>query len=366
MKRFLAIILCLCMALMLAACDSSAAGDTSESNDATPTEASSDATNAPAEEEPVDDTVYTLSFASTSATGSSRNLEVEEVLKEKLYEKSNGRLVMEIYPSGTLAGARDMLEALTSGIADIGMFLTPVFAGQFPYSDLYSTPGLCYGTIEETDAVIREYSDVYADEMFSTDLKLCLRWSIGTMAIFSVDEITTYDDVKGLTLRAASSALPFYESMGVGCVSMSASDVYEGLKMGTINATVTGYSGMKNNKLAEVISYAIPMSVQTGEEAMCMGWDTYNSLPADLQAVIDEVFAEMEDVVTAFTTADQMAAIEDAKSINPDFVVNEFAQEDTDMFAEAGAVLMEEKAAEMDANGLDGTGALEWLRAHAK
>ena len=124
-----------------------------------------------------------------------------------------------------------MLSALTSGIADIGWFLCPVYQGQFPYSDLFSTPGLSYGTIEETDAILREYSELYVDKLFETDIKLCLRGSIGTQQLISTKDVATFDDIAGLTCRVTSSQLEFYEAAGVAAVSMSASDVYEGLKL---------------------------------------------------------------------------------------------------------------------------------------
>ena len=369
MKKTFCLILSFLMLLTLfAGCGNEPAAPATPADPATPAAPATPADPAtPAEPaEPVDDTVYTLLFASTSAEGSAKNTQIELVLKDKLYEKSNGRLVLDIYSSNTLATSGEMLSALTSGIADVGWFLCPVYQGQFPYSDLFSTPGLSYGTIEETDAILREYSEAYPDALFSTDIKLCVRGSIGTQQLISTRPVQAFGDIAGLTCRVTSSQLEFYEAAGVAAVSMSASDVYEGLKLGTIEATVTGLEGMKRNKLAEVAGSATEIPMHVGEEAICMSWDTYNSLPADLQAVIDEAFKEMEPIFSAYTQGEEDAAKDDAVAINPDFKFYTLAEEDLAKLEAIGTEQMEAKAAELDAMGLDGTGALQWLRDHAK
>ena len=76
-----------------------------------------------------DDAEYTIMFASTSPEGSAKNEKIELVLKQKLEEKSGGRLTMDIYSSNTLAGSGEMLDALTNGIANMGWFLCPVYQG---------------------------------------------------------------------------------------------------------------------------------------------------------------------------------------------------------------------------------------------
>ncbi len=312
------------------------------------------------------DAEYTIMFASTSAEGSAKNEKIELVLKQKLEEKSDGRLTMDIYSSNTLAGSGEMLDALTNGIANMGWFLCPVYQGQFPYADLFSTPGLQYGTIAETDEVLREYTDEFKDKLFDTDLKLCLRGSIGTQQLISTKEVKTFDDIKGLTCRCTSSQLEFYEAAGVAGVSMSASDVYEGLKLGTIDATVTGLEGMKRNKLAEVASYAVEIPMHVGEEAICMSRSFYDSLPEDLQDVIEDVFEEMEPIFTEYTQSEEDSAKANAVELNPDFVFNTLSDDDLAKLEEIGTAQMEAKAKAMDEAGLEGTKALEWLRAHAK
>ena len=50
----------------------------------------------------------------------------------------------------------------------------------------------------------------------------------------------------------------------------------------------------------------------------------------------------------------------------PEYTVYELNEEEIAQFTELLVPLQDEKAAELDAAGLDGTGALAWLREHTK
>lgn len=351
------------VASLFAGCGSKPAS--TPSNPSNPSNPSTPST--PVDKDPVPDgTVYTLRYASQEAEGGPKNLKLEIPLKDMLYEKSGGRIVLEIYSSSTLAEGGEMLEALTSGICDMGILTPPMFQGQFPYADLFSTPGLYYGDIYEMDQVLREYTATYVDEPFKTQVKQCIIKSIGTQAIITTKPINSVEDLKGMTSRITSSSLDFYQALGMVGVSLSAADQYEGLKLGTIDSTITGLSGFKSRKLAEVTSGMIANPVHQGEDRLVISMSCFNSLPADLQAVLEETFAELEASYTQFTVDEDAAAIEDALTINPNFKTYEFSDADIETLVAAGTAGLEAKAAELDAQGLDGTGALQFLRDRAK
>jgi len=365
--KVLALILCVVLAFgMFAGCGKTATPAPAAAPAAEPAAAPAAEPAPEQKEEPVDDTVYTLIYASTNAEGSTVNTEIEQVFKDKLLEASNGRLVLDIYSSGTIASSGEMLDALKSGIADMGPFLTPVYQGQFPYSDLFSTPGLSYGTVAETDAALRAYTEAFPDELFQTTLKLLFRECLGTQAVISAKPVSTVADFNGLTMRVTSSCKDFYGAMGIAAVSMGAGDVYEGIKLHTIEATVTGLDGYLRNKLYEVADYVTAVPCHVGESAVVINMEKFNSLPADLQQVLLDVSAEMEDIYTAFIEAQDANAYATAKAANPNLQVLEFSAEETAKMTEIANGLVEAKAAELDGLGLDGAGALEFLRSYAK
>jgi len=307
------------------------------------------------------DKKYILSFASNVNTGSNRNVMVEEVLKKKLEEKSNGRLTLQIYPSSTLAAQNEMLDALKKGTADAGYINGTMFAGQFPYTELFGTPGLNFGNIEHADKVLREYTKEFVEKGYN-DFKIIARYSVGTMGLITIKPVAKYEDVKGMSIRATSNLMPFFKAMGANCVSLPAADIYESIKLHVINGACTGLNGIANYRLAEVANAVTPLNMLNGDQMIVVSMNAYNHLPADLQKVVDQVSEEMADVLTKYTIFEQNGAIAQAQKTNPNFKVVELSPEEEAKFTAAGAPLLEKKAAELDAAGLQGTDALKWLK----
>jgi TRAP-type C4-dicarboxylate transport system substrate-binding protein len=286
---------------------------------------------------------------------------VEEVLKSKLEEKSGGLLTLEIYPSNTLAGAKEMLDALNNGTADLGYFVGNMFAGQFPLTELFGTPGLKYGDIAAVDKVLREYTKLFHEKGFDV-FKIISRYSIGTTGVISVKPVTAVADIKGMSIRATSNFMGFFTGMGANCVSMGAGDVYEAIKTNVINGTVTGLNGLATYKLAEVCNAVTPLYMLNGDEMIVMSMGAYDYLSKDLQAVVDQVAADMDSVLTEYTQTEQNGAIDSSKKLNAKFQVVELSAAEEAKFTEAAKSLLDNKAAELDKAGLEGSKALAWLR----
>jgi TRAP-type C4-dicarboxylate transport system substrate-binding protein len=299
------------------------------------------------------------------AAGSSRNLGIEEPMAKLLEEKSNGRIKLMIYPSNTLAAQNEMLDALANGTADFGYLNGTSWAGQFLYTELFGTPGLQFGSVAEVDEILREYTERYLEDNWNV-VKIFSRYSTGSMALVCNRNITGTEDFKGLTIRTTSNFMPFFEKLGTSCVSMSASEIYESIRLNVIDGAQSGISGIFNQNLAEVCDYGVYMPLCWGDSMICMSWEAYNALPADLQAVVDEVAVEMYEVITDYTVASEEEAVAYASDTNPDFQFINLSDEVLDEIGKSCAPLLEAKAAELDAAGLDGTGALHWLKSKSR
>jgi TRAP-type C4-dicarboxylate transport system substrate-binding protein len=117
-------------------------------------------------------------------------------------------------------------------------------------------------------------------------------------------------------------------------------------------------------KIYEVTGYAYKMPAIYGNSVFLMSNSAYESLPSDLQAVIDEVSTHIPEFVEDFLARNQ-AAVEEDTSGNPDFEYGELPDDVVAAMDEICLPMLEAKAAELDAAGLDGTGALELLLSFA-
>ena len=76
----------------------------------------------------------TLTYANFPPAVTFPSVQMERWAKE-VGKRTNGAVKVKTFPGGTLVGAKNMLEGVTSGIADIGNFAMSYQPGRFPVSE---------------------------------------------------------------------------------------------------------------------------------------------------------------------------------------------------------------------------------------
>lgn len=350
LKKILYPVLAVIMILSLSAC--SGGGTSSSSN--------SSNSSVPA---PASGKSYALKFSATDAADSVYDKMVIQPLQQKLKEKSGGRLSLEVYYSSSLSKQGQNLEAIKKGTVDMAVDILAMYAGQYPYTELLNTPSINLGGTEAFTKTTSDYAKAYPEKGLE-DFVIISRFSGGTFGILSVDKpVTKASDLKGMALRAAPSQIPWFKGMGASATMIPISDLYESLKLSVIKGAYTTLGAINVFKLQEVTNYFTPLTMCGGDQVIAMSKPLYDSMPADLKAVIDEVSKEMVDVGINYIKAVEQATMDQIKKSNPKFKFVEV--EDAQSFVDAGAPMLDAKAKEINGKGLDGAGALKWLESHA-
>jgi TRAP-type C4-dicarboxylate transport system substrate-binding protein len=100
-------------------------------------------------------------------------------------------------------------------------------------------------------------------------------------------------------------------ALGGTSVSMPGPEVYMSVSTGVIDGTVTGPDYIMDMKLHEVAQYGLHLPIYTGIWIASMNKETWNSLPPNLQAVIDDVSREVFTADRAQAEANDKKAWED-------------------------------------------------------
>ncbi len=276
-KKFLALTLSACMlSALLTACGSSAPASTDG--------ASTDSANP--------DKVYELSFTIHDPATSAKVAYYEDLAAQTL-EATNGGVKITVYPGGTLVAATDVAEGVLTGAADMGWLYTAFFPGQFPLTEAISLPMILQDSIQGT----KVFQGMYAQ---NTDLQeelsayKVLGLYCNPMAyIYTTEPVNTMADLKGLTLRCpAGVATDMITAWGGTPILMGPGDVYQSIEKGVINGFTFEWTGTGSFNLSEVIDYVTEVPIYVGEFITAMNWDSYNALPADYQAAIDEIWCD--------------------------------------------------------------------------
>ncbi len=256
---------------------------------AAPPAADNPAGDAPADKPANDGKTYELVLTTHDNPGSAAATFLE-AWAAKVEEESEGRLTINLQLGGALAGPKDTIDYVLNRTADMGWGLQSFYPGVFPMTDAVSLPLLGLTNAEQASRVLWNLYDDYdwlkaEYEQFKVIL---LRANNDCPISSPKTKIETVADVKGMNIRALSGPPnDFIKAMGASPIDVPIGEVYSALGNNTLDATITDWHAIDSFAMYEPLQYYADEAIMCNSYFFLMNWDSYNDLPADLQAVID-------------------------------------------------------------------------------
>lgn len=246
---------------------------------------------------------YVIKLSSVLAE-SSPNAQGLFKFEKYVEEQSGGRLDVQIYPGGMLATSDEInVEMVMSGATE--MCVSPTFnmAGKsniaefwvsaFPYLSYYTDA--YYEFWQNSEIAL----DLYARWEEQTNVKIMGCYDIGYNVIANAKKPLEHPgDGNGLKIRVAQVPvmLDTLESFGPTGIGMAYAEVYSALQQGTMDGVQTSTPNLKSDLFYELCDYVTLTNHYFCMYNIYMNGDFYNSLPADLQTVIDDGCEYLEGV----------------------------------------------------------------------
>jgi TRAP-type C4-dicarboxylate transport system substrate-binding protein len=209
---------------------------------------------------------------------------------EKIAADSKGRLKIRIFPSNTLISAPEMYDGVVKGAADIGY--------AWRYKPTNYTVGVLFPFLlsaPDTITADRVYADIWNKfpKVMTEEWKdVKILWLEPSMPVylFSKKPLHKMEDLKGQQIRVPSKELSdLMRELGISPAFMSAADFITRMDKGTVDGACGLFAIIPDYKLAGKIKYVLMISLGVSTPVMViMNKDSFNSLPADLQRVIEE------------------------------------------------------------------------------
>lgn len=212
---------------------------------------------------------------------------------DKINERSNGTLELQLFTSGTLPIGKDGMEQVANGSDWI--FVDGVnFLGDYIPDYNAVTGPLLYQSFDEYLRMVRtplvQNLNKQAEEK---GIKvLSLDWVFGFRSLMTNKPIKTPADMKGLNVRVPTSQLYTFtiEALGGNPVAMPYPDTYAALQQGVIDGvegSIMTYYGTKQYE--NVKEYSLTRHL-LGVSAVCISKKCWDSLTDEQRTIIQEEF----------------------------------------------------------------------------
>ena len=260
---------------------------------------------------------------------------------DEVKEKTDGRIIINIFPNGQLGSETENLEQLQAGVIAMTKVSAP---GLATYNEAYNTFGLPY--------IFNDTEDFY-DIMDSEDMQdfflsseedgfvTITYFTSGARSFYTKDKaIRVPEDLKGLKIRVQDmkSQTDMLTALGGTPVAMSYGDVYTALSTGIIDGTENNETALTTGKHGEVCKvYSVDQHAMI-PDVMVMSAKVWNNIaPEDQEIILQCAHDATEWHKEAWDQAVD-EAITEAEDMGVEFVYDV----DKEAFREATAGMIDE------------------------
>jgi len=210
---------------------------------------------------------------------------------EELERKSGGRLKLQIYPAGQLAGGPNrQFDAARNGVVDIAISFQGATPGRYPLTELASLPFVAPQAGQGSALASRRLTELATGYLAKEHDGLKILWMAVTppLMFHSRAPLRRIEDFAGRRIRYAGIQLKnIIDALGGVPLSVPPQETQDALAKGIIDAATFPYEGAASFDIGTIAKYTLEPGISSATFAVVMNPARYDALPADLRALID-------------------------------------------------------------------------------
>jgi len=217
-----------------------------------------------------------------------------------LEKRTNGRVKVNYYPAGTLVPAAQSYDAVTKGISDVGNHVLGYTVGRFPLTEILDLP-LGYPNNTVPTKLANAFYAKFKPKEFNDVKVLWFHAQAPGIIHTKTKPINKLEDLKGMKMRTYGSNARLMSLLGGTPVAMTMPEVYDALSRGVAEGLMCAYEATEGFRFGEQLKYSTE-NFATSYSAVfvvVLNKDKWNSMPPDIQKIIDAMSPEYIDKYAA-------------------------------------------------------------------
>ena len=207
-------------------------------------------------------------------------------IADRVYEKTDGRIKINVIPGGALGDERGSVELAMNGDLDIATAANSVLTNWIPEMAILDQAYLWKNTDEAHMAVDGELGDLIEAAAYEKmGIHVIGYMESGFRDVFSVKPIEKVEDFSGVKIRTMQNRyhMAAFSSFGAMPTALAFNEQFTALQQGTIDACENGVSGCYTNGFYEVTKNITNTKHAFVYRLLCMSDKSWNMIPEDLR-----------------------------------------------------------------------------------
>lgn len=310
MKKMRVFSLVMACILVLAAC-----GGNSSGNTGTPSSPASTPDTPPAASSGGDGGAEYEFTIGTSATKDSAIGKAMQYTADLIAERTDGRIQITCYPDSQLGSDAELVEGVQMGNITMVIGNTAPQVTFVPALALFDLPNT-YDDISVAQSVLSQFTGAMEQSFNGTDLHLCQIFPTVFRVMSCSKEVRSINDFSGIKIRTMTNNnhMEYWNRLGATATPVDFSELYIGLQQGMVDAQENPLDIFLSSKFYEQQDYLINTKHIAFVATLLMNQATWDSLPADLQGILNECFVEIGQYATSTAQAAEADNVAAAKA----------------------------------------------------
>lgn len=210
--------------------------------------------------------------------------------------------------SGTVVKPRGELEAIETGIGDIGIVVTAFHVDKVPlYNVAFVTPFVSHDlllVVRTIDDLTEQFPEMRQSWDSYNQVYLAATGTVDTYQVVTSQPVRSLSDFNGMKIGGAGPNLLWLEGIGATGVNSTLAEWYNGIKNGIYEGAIAWAEAAGNFKLYEVAPYYLNANLgAVNSFAVTVNKDVWDSLPDPVKTVLQEVATDYRDESARFVVA---------------------------------------------------------------
>jgi len=227
---------------------------------------------------------------------------------EEVKKATDGRVVIQVYPSGQLGNEKDMIEGLTIQTIDGGLIGGGSFQSIEPKMGIEALPYAWANHEAAYKAFDGKLGKYLLGLLAKKDIVGISWWENGFRHITNNKKpIITPTDLQGLKIRVTPDKmrLDTFKLLGASPMPVSFGELYSALQQGVVDGQENPYAIIYSNAFYEVQKYLSISSHIWGSALLCVNSSVWDKISSKDQATVLKLAAKWRDEQRRQTVKDE-------------------------------------------------------------